>query len=161
MRQILGDEVYESSADDGSVENIPKEFLEAFEGVLTDDPEEDAIRYMKEMLMEIDPDGDVDDSADVDDSNTEQQVQAKEEKPMIERLLEFESEREDGAHYTLVRILESVIVLGRDNPADQSSRLLLTPVETSMVGPKLEELCVKELVGLGIFDEDMMMKKAN
>jgi len=78
----------------------------------------------------------------VKDEETDDQENA------AERLFSFEHE---GRLYSLIRMLEQTIFVGKDDPASPAPRrLLLTPKESEKIIPQITKLFKKELDDLGI-----------
>jgi hypothetical protein len=71
------------------------------------------------------------DAEDDDDYDGEEEVEV---------LLTFEHR---GTEFNLVRLMDPVLLVGKTDPERPDLRLLLTPEESEMVMPKLEELFLK------------------
>jgi hypothetical protein len=59
----------------------------------------------------------------------------------VEILLSFEHK---GTEYSLVRLLDPILLVGKEDPANSSRRILLTPDEADEVMPALEEIFMME-----------------
>jgi len=73
---------------------------------------------------EVDEDDEYDDEDDIDESEEE-----------VEILVSFE---EDGQEYHLVRLLDPVLLVGKIG--NENTRILLSPEESDMIMPKLEQM---------------------
>jgi len=75
---------------------------------------------------------DADEDEDSDDYDDEDMEDSEEE---VEILVSFE---ENGQEYHLVRLLDPVLLVGKDG--NENTRVLLTPEESDSIMPKLEEM---------------------
>jgi len=69
----------------------------------------------------------------------------EDKKEVAERLFAFEFE---GRQYSLVRMLEPFILVGKEDPSGLARQILLTPEEAVRVTPKLNELCKEDFENL-------------
>ena len=59
-----------------------------------------------------------------------------------------------GKEYTILRPLQTVLLVGKEDPDDYTRRMLLTEEQQREVLPRLEEACREELEGAGFFLAD-------
>lgn len=88
-------------------------------GELEDDDEDDE----EDFLLDGDSDDDMDDNADGDEE--------------VEVLLTFEHE---GREYNLVRLLDPILLVGKQDEKQPLNRVLLSPEESDQVMPALEDM---------------------
>ena len=84
-----------------------------------------------------DDEDDEDEDYDLDDEDDEDLDDGDEE---VEVLLSFE---QDGRQYNLVRMLDPILLVGKEDKEQPQNRLLLTPEESDKVMPILEDLFLK------------------
>jgi len=82
--------------------------------------------------------GELDEGEDEDDDEAEDDDDDTEE---VEILLSFEHK---GTEYSLVRLLDPILLVGKEDSENPSRRILLTPDEADEVMPALEEMFMKE-----------------
>jgi Protein of unknown function (DUF3727) len=82
-----------------------------------------------------------------DEDDAEEDAEDEDESEEVEVLLSFEHREQE---FSLVRLLDPILLVGKDNPDDEANaeeeggtRLLLTPDESETVMPVLEDLFLK------------------
>jgi len=79
--------------------------------------------------------GELEEGEDDEDEEDEDDVDEDEEE--VEILISFEHR---GVEYSLVRLLDPVLLVGKQDPKNSQSRILLTPDESDIIMPILEEM---------------------
>ena len=140
MRALLGDD-YDDDDDDDDIE-IDSEIMELFDS-FDDNNEEDFKTLMKEIFFnQEDVKGD-DDDVSSPFSKSEDRMNS-----YAERLLSFNC---DGKQFSLVKMTQPAIILGREDSEVENRRILLTPQESLTIMPKLEKDIIDELNAAGLF----------
>jgi len=132
MKEALGEDYLENIDDEA---DIDPELLSLFEPI--GETDEDIEKLMHEIFFE-DVGLDLDDQEDQDSPASE---------AVAERLLTFGYE---GKTYSLVRMLQPTIIVGREDPLVETRRILLTPQERNVVLPNLERICKEEFSKRGL-----------
>lgn len=133
MRRILGDEYVEEDDD----EELDPEILKLFDNDYDETDDEDIAKFMNDIFF-----GD-DDVVEDDDS------EEKSQNAYAERLLSFHC---DNKLFSLVRMKQPAVIVGREDPEVDSRRVLLTPQESLLIMPSLEKICREELRSTGLLE---------
>uniref|UniRef100_A0A7S4VUZ6 Uncharacterized protein n=1 Tax=Ditylum brightwellii TaxID=49249 RepID=A0A7S4VUZ6_9STRA len=142
MKRELGAEYDKIMEEDDDIDDIDKSIMKLFEvpGLGTGANDEEGI---KALLDEIESDL----KNDAAPSNSGNKVDEVDENSGL-RLLTFEGP--DGKSYSLLELLQPVVIVGKEDPAVQTRRVLLTKEESDDITPRLESYCQKELEDAGL-----------
>ena len=89
------------------------------------------------LVGELEEDDDEDEDDDENDDEDDELYTGEEE---VEVLLSFEHR---GTEFNLVRLLDPVLLVGKTDPERPDLRILLTPEESDLVMPALEDMFLK------------------
>jgi len=82
----------------------------------------------------------LDDGDEDDDDDEGEGDEDEDDTEEVEIILSFEHK---GTEYSLVRLLDPILLVGKQDPDNASRRILLTPDEADEVMPALEEIFMK------------------
>merc|ERR1712070_1320676 len=106
--------------------------------------EEDIKSFMRDIFFKDEAADDLEES----DDNIED-IDSQKQNAFAEQLLSFQC---DGKLISLVKLTQPSIIVGREDPAVPSRRVLLTPQESVVLIPELEKMIRDDLKESGIFE---------
>ena len=148
MRKLLGNAYDDDDDDDDDDdEEIDPQIMELFD--VFDDSKEEDIKSALNEIFKSDDDLKILKETTTKNKTDDANDKSKRDEAFAERLLSF---RCDGKLFSLVKMTQPAVIVGREDPAVTNRRVLLTPQESLVLMPELEKLIVEELKDAGVIE---------